>query len=65
MVSDREKGTEHVIQIVFDHSIVRVHVIVNSQGWLIGACIMGILARTTSFKHRFSRDREVSFISRS
>jgi hypothetical protein len=65
MVSDLEKVTEHVIRIVFHHSIVRVHVVVNSQGRLIGAWIMGILARTTNFKHRVCQDGEVSFISRS
>jgi hypothetical protein len=65
MVSDLEKVTEHVVQIVFHHSIVQVHVVVNIQRWLIGAWILGILARTTSFKRRVCQDGEVSFISNS
>jgi hypothetical protein len=65
MVSDLEKVTEHVIRIVFHHSIVRVHVVINDQGWLIDAWILGILARTISFKRRVCWDGEVSFISRS
>jgi hypothetical protein len=65
MASDLEKVAEHVIRIIFHHSIVQVHVVINSQGWLIGAWILGILARTTSFKHRVCQDGEVSFISRS
>jgi hypothetical protein len=56
MVSDLGKVTEHVIQIMFHHSIVRVHVVVNCQGRLIGAWILGILSRTTSFKRRVCRD---------
>jgi hypothetical protein len=50
MVSDLEKVTEHVVQSVFHHNIVRVHVVINSQGRLIDAWILGILARSTSFK---------------
>jgi hypothetical protein len=50
MVCGLEKVTEHV-RIVFHHSIVRVHVDVNYQGRLVGTWILGILARTTSFKH--------------
>jgi hypothetical protein len=65
MVSNLEKVTEHVVRIVFHHSTVRVHVIINYQGWVIGAWILGILARTTSFKRRVCRDGDVSFISRS
>jgi hypothetical protein len=65
MVSDLEKITEHFIQIVFHHSIVRVYVVVNIQHRLIGAWILGILAQTTSFKHRVCRGGEVSFISNS
>jgi hypothetical protein len=65
MVSDIKKVTEHVARIVFHHSIVRVHVAVSCQGRLIGALILGILARTISFKRRVCRDGEVSFISRS
>jgi hypothetical protein len=65
MVSDLEKVIEHVIQSVFHHGIVRVHVIINYQGQLIGAWILGILALTTSFKCQVCRDGEVSFISRS
>jgi hypothetical protein len=60
MVSDLEKVTDHVIRIVFQHCIVRVHVVINSQGWLIGAWILGILARETSFERRVCRDGEVS-----
>jgi hypothetical protein len=37
MVSDLENVTEHVDQIVFHHSIVRVHVVINCQGRLVGA----------------------------
>jgi hypothetical protein len=65
MVSGIEKIAEHVVQIVFDHSIVRVHAVVNIQRQLIGAWILGILARTTSFKRRVCRDGKVSFISSS
>jgi hypothetical protein len=65
MVSDLEKITEHVVRSVFQHSIVRVHVVISSQGRLIGAWILGILAQTTSFKCRVCWDGEVSFISRS
>jgi hypothetical protein len=65
MVNDLEKVIEHVVQIVFHHSIVRVHVVINSQGRLVSAWILGILARTTSFKRRVCRDGEVIFISRS
>jgi hypothetical protein len=50
MVSDREKIIEHVVRNVFHHSIVRVHVVVNCQGRLVGAWILEILAQTTSFK---------------
>jgi hypothetical protein len=50
MISDREKIIEHVVQNVFHHSIVRVHVVVNCQGRLVGAWILEILAQTTSFK---------------
>jgi hypothetical protein len=65
MVSDLEKVTEHVVQIVFHNSIIPVHVVVNCQGRLIGAWILGILARATIFKCRVCQDGEVSFISRS
>jgi hypothetical protein len=51
MLSDLEMITEHVVQIVFHHSIVQVHVVINSQGRLIGAWILEIHARTTSFKY--------------
>jgi hypothetical protein len=51
MVSDLEQVIEHVVRSVFHHSIVRVHVVINSQGRLVGAWILGILALTTSFKH--------------
>jgi hypothetical protein len=51
MVSDIEKITEYVVRSVFHHSIVRVHVVVNSQGRLISAWILGILTRITNFKH--------------
>jgi hypothetical protein len=44
MVSDLEKVTEHVIRIIFHHSIVRVNVVINSQGRLVIVWIMGILA---------------------
>jgi hypothetical protein len=37
MVSDLEKIAEHVVRIVFDHIIIRVHVVVNIQCRLIGA----------------------------
>jgi hypothetical protein len=50
MVSGLEKITKHIIQIIFHHNTVRVHIVINSQGRLIGAWILGILARTTSFK---------------
>jgi hypothetical protein len=50
MVNDLEKVTEHVVRIVFHHSIIRVHVVINIQRRLVGAWILGILARTTSFK---------------
>jgi hypothetical protein len=43
----------------------KVHVVVNSQGRLISAWILGILAQTTSFKRRVCQDGKVSFISRS
>jgi hypothetical protein len=49
MVSDLKEVTEHIVQSVFHHNIARVHVVVNSQGWLVGAWILRILARTTSF----------------
>jgi hypothetical protein len=65
MVCDLKKVVEHVVRIVFHHSIIRVHVVVNFQGRLVGAWILRILARTTSFKRRVCRDGEVSFISRS
>jgi hypothetical protein len=65
MVSDLEKVVEHVVRIVFHHSIVRVHVVINIQRRLVGSWILGILARTTSFKHRVRQDGEVSFISSS
>jgi hypothetical protein len=65
MVSDLEKVTKYVVRIVFHHSIVRVHVVINCQGRLVSAWILGILAQTTSFKRRVCRDGEVSFISRS
>jgi hypothetical protein len=58
MVSDLEKVTDHVIRIVFQHCIVRVHVVINSR--LVGAWILGILARETSFERRVCRDGEVS-----
>jgi hypothetical protein len=63
MVSDLERVTEHVVQSVFHHSIVQVHVVINSHGRLISAWILGILARTTSFKRPVCRNGEVSFIS--
>jgi hypothetical protein len=63
MVSDLEQVVKHVVQIVFHHSIVRVHVVVNIQRRLVSAWILGILARTTSFKRRVHQDGEVSFIS--
>jgi hypothetical protein len=44
MVSGLEKIAEHAVQIVFHHSIVRVHAVVNIQCQLIGAWILGILA---------------------
>jgi hypothetical protein len=50
MVNDLEKVTEHVVRILFHHSIIRVHVVINIQRRLVGAWILGILARTTSFK---------------
>jgi hypothetical protein len=65
MVCDLKKVAEHVVRIVFHHSIIRVHVVVNFQGWLVSAWILRILARTTSFKRRVCQDGEVSFISRS
>jgi hypothetical protein len=43
MVSDLKKATKHIVQSVFHHSIVRVHVVIKSQGWLIGAWILEIL----------------------
>jgi hypothetical protein len=63
MVSDLENVIEHVVRIVFHHSIFRVHVVINIQRWLIGAWILGILARTTGFEWRVCQDGEVSFIS--
>jgi hypothetical protein len=53
MVSDLEKVTEHVVRSVFHHSIVRVHVVVNNQGRLIGTWILRILARTTASNIEF------------
>jgi hypothetical protein len=44
MVNDLEKVTEHVVRIVFHHSIIRVHVVINIQRRLVGAWILGILA---------------------
>jgi hypothetical protein len=51
MVNNLEKITEHIVQIIFHHSIVRVHIVVNIQYRLVGAWILGILARTISFKY--------------
>jgi hypothetical protein len=65
MVSDLEKIAKHIIRIVFHHSIVRLHVVINIQRRLVGPWILGILARTTSFKRRVHQDGEVSFISSS
>jgi hypothetical protein len=50
MVSDIKEVTEHIVRSIFHHSIVRVHVIVNNQGWLVGAWFLRTLAQTTSFK---------------
>jgi hypothetical protein len=44
MVSDLEKITQYVVRIIFHHSIVRVHVVINIQRRLIDAWILGILA---------------------
>jgi hypothetical protein len=32
MVSDLKEVIEHIVQSVFHHSIIQVHVVVNSQG---------------------------------
>jgi hypothetical protein len=37
MVNDLEKVIEYVVQIIFHHSIVRVHIVINSQGRLVDA----------------------------
>jgi hypothetical protein len=65
MVSDIQKIVEHVIRIIFHHSIIRVHVVINIQHRLVIAWILGILVQTTSFKRRVRRDGEVIFISSS
>jgi hypothetical protein len=44
MVSDLKKVIKHVVRSVFHHSIVQIHIVVNSQDRLINAWILGILA---------------------
>jgi hypothetical protein len=35
MLSYLKEVTEHIVRSVFHHSIVRVHVVFNCQGWLV------------------------------
>jgi hypothetical protein len=50
MVSDLKEVTEHIVRSIFHHSIVRVHVVVNSQSCLVGAWFLRTHAQATSFK---------------